>query len=346
MASMLARVRRRTLKWCVENALGLVTALVGVIAVRQDLGEFLERYTGTVLATIAMFAVVCVLGYSLGKVFRWLWGAARRVVWMSYRRHVLRLTDVDARTKRLETVNSDLEERCGVLEERLMVRRLPILNLPDFLPPESISAAVRQYERQHGYRDLWQAVERCLLMSSDGYVVIDHKEGGGGVGSTGSQYYPTRRQAESGLGRSSGGMLLVHAIASDWVAKGDRMVTLDVGGGPDPLENPHRERHPRFMSVDQSPDGSYIFRFEAQEDGRDDSTGRTFDWWFEQLKNALEGTHVRVQDNCVRENEHSQVQYLGILRGNGGTAVHRHQSNRALIEFTLHEVTVTRTCSG
>ena len=160
-----------------------------------------------------MFAVVCVLGYSLGKVFRWLWGAARRVVWMSYRRHVLRLTDVDARTKRLETVNSDLEERCGVLEERLMVRRLPILNLPDSLPPESISAAVRQYERQHGYRDLWQAVKRCLLMSSDGYVVIDHKEGGGGVGSAGSQYYQTRRQAESGLGRSSGGMLLVHVIA-------------------------------------------------------------------------------------------------------------------------------------
>ncbi len=140
------------------------------------------------------------------------------------------------------------------------------------------------------------------------------------------------------------GKVLIHVMEADWARHNYHVVILDIGGAGDPLD-PHRERRPSFKSVDRKPDGSCTFRLKLQEEGRDESTERKFDWWFERLQIAFAsassepGPEVVIYDACRDEDQHYQTQYAGRL----SNPPRRHSSNSSLFEFDLQDVVVTET---
>lgn len=62
-----------------------------------------------------------------------------------------------------------------------------------------------------------------------------------------------------------------------------RRVFVSICHGSDILSPIKGSREPDYMYVQQQPAYSFRFRFRLNEEGRDDSTGRNFDWWLEEL---------------------------------------------------------------
>ena len=252
--------------------------------------------------------------------------------------------------RELKEIVQELADRLATVEERLRIGEYEALNLPDNLPPDTVRSEVQRYEREHGFRYLWAAVERHLRGNHSGYLIIKHRESSHWLQPKGKvTHYSTRSEAEKNLER---GMVLVHAIESDWKWKKERMVTLDIEGATDRFDDSHRKRYPKFMSVDHNQDGFYTFRFDLREEGRDESIGRVFDWWLERLQDVAgrqasaesegQNPQITVQDDYLERNVHYQTQYVGTLAREGQAAPRRH-SDGSLLAFTLRHVKLTRT---
>ena len=62
-----------------------------------------------------------------------------------------------------------------------------------------------------------------------------------------------------------------------------RRVFVAIVHGDDILAPIKGSREPDYMTVGQLPASSFRFRFRLNEDRHDDSKGRNFDWWHEEL---------------------------------------------------------------
>ena len=337
--------------WFKENLIGVLTIIltmtIGLPTLRNVLGPFWER-VAELLGTLApVLLVVVIIGGVI--VLGWLvtWLTNRVVLPLAFRmtraiveRHIVELKEsVD----RLENASNREKGRLSVVEERLRIGRHLALNLPDNLPPNSIKAEVQRYERERGLRFLWKRVENSLRETKTGYIVVEHHESGG-LEDTKDRYFDTRSKAEAEMGPEK---VLIHVIEEDWTWENGHVVVLDIGGAGDPLD-PHRERRPGFKSVDHRPDGSCTFRLELQEEGKDESTGREFDWWFERLQNAFDkyasvspdsAPEIVVYDVCQDKSMRYQIRHAGRLSGRP----RRHPTNSSLFEFNLQNVVVTET---
>ena len=334
--------------WLKMNVVGVVTVILTVMIYHEQLYESWQRlvsWSSGLLGFVVPFLVVVSGLVALGASA---WVVARTVDRL-FRFLVERV--VDARILALEVASRGLErarelgdKRLATVEERLRIGTYSALNLPDNLPPDVIRAEVRRYEREMGYRHLWTDVQRNLKTTRNGYVVVKYNENEGGRSSSGSSHFKTRAAAEAHAGRET---VLIHVIESDWMEKSSHAIMLDIGRTGDALD-PHRKRCLDFMSVDNKPDGSCTFRFRLQKNGKDESTGREFDWWFERLQRAWEdgalaesgqSPTVRVCCGSVENHPYHQTEYKGYLAG----LPRLHESNRSLFEFDLRDVRMTGT---
>ena len=342
---MVMKFLRASWSWLKENAIGIFLALLTITINLPRLSEVFQpvwlgvyEFLGAV-APLFLLVLIFSAVVAVGWLITWI---IKRVIWPPIvqaakgvvGRHLVNLNEEIDGLKRAR----------AVIERKLRIGNYPELNLPDNLPPDSIKLEIQRYEREKGVRNLWRAVERSMGESRTGYVVVEHEESGGRE-STSATYFDTRSQAERKLGE---GKVLIHVIESDWRSENGHLVTLDIGPGGHRLDDAHRERRPGFTSVDHKPDGSCTFRLKLREEGKDESTGRKFDWWFEQLQNAREQNmsagmeqkpEIVIQDTCLDGNKYYQIQYVGFLKG----PPRRHASNSSLFEFSLLDVVVTRT---
>ena len=342
--------------WLQKNVVGVVMVILTIMIYYEQLYEswrLLVSWSSGLLGVVAPFMVVVSGVVASGVSALGLVVVVARTVDMLFRFLVVRV--VGARILALEETRRELERglgralelgdrRLAAVEERLRIGTYLALNLPDHLPPEVIRAEVRRYEREMGFRHLWTDVQRSLKAARNGYVVVEYNENKGGHSGSRASYFGTRAAAEADAGR---GTVLVHVIESDWEEKNDHAITLDIDRIGDPLDS-HRERRLDFMSVDNRPDGSCTFRFRLQKSGKDESTGREFDWWFERLQEACEngalaesgqGPTVLICCNSVDSRPFHQTKYEGYLSG----LPRLHKDNRSLFEFDLRDVKMTAT---
>ena len=338
--------------WLKKNVVGVVMVLLTIMIYYEQLYASWQRlvsWSSGLLGVVAPFLVVVSGLVALGASAWALAWVMARTVDILFRFLVGRV--VDARMSVLEATSRGLQraselgdKRLTAVEERLRIGTYSALNLPDNLPPEVIGAEVRRYEREMGFGHLWANVQCSLKTTRGGYVVVEYNESEGGHSSSGSSYFMTRAAAEAHAGR---GTILVHVIESDWVEKNGHVITLDIDHIGDPLD-PHRERRLDFMSVDNKPDGSCTFRFRLQKNGKDESTEREFDWWFERLQEACENravaesgqrSTVLIYCSSMESRPYHQTRYEGHLAG----LPRLLEDNRSLFEFDLRDVKMTAT---
>ena len=349
-------LRDRLFRWLTNNAVGIVIVFLTVMVNYETLTRTVQPLMVSVNNAVGVLTpILATLLFTAGVAgFGWLaTKALDKLASLLVDRVVReRIAGIVSRVAALEEHNNRGEGRLARVEDHLGIGDHPFLNLPDNLPPESIKSQVRRFERERGFRHLWRTVEAQLKSSQSGYIAVEHHETGGKYTSGGASHCTSRSGAEA---RLRPGMVLVHVIESDWVTEINHRVTLDIDGLGDPFGDPHRERRPTFMSVDERPGGAYAFRMELQEDGKDDSTERVFDWWFDRLRQAVENSLanskmrrpiVTIQDNLVEDTTLQQTMYVGELCVEEQSRPRRNTRNPSLFEFDLENVTLTITRQG
>ena len=78
-----------------------------------------------------------------------------------------------------------------------------------------------------------------------------------------------------------------------------RRVFVDICHGTDLLSSLRGSRDVDYMTVEQRPASTFRFRFRLNEDSHDDSTGRNFDLWLEDLRTMA--TEAREQGGAAPE---------------------------------------------
>ena len=93
--------------------------------------------------------------------------------------------------------------------------------------------------------------------------------------------------------------------ARNWLRKHNlyknkpRRMLVSIHHGTDLLSPLRGSREPDYMTVEQRPASIFRFRFRLNEDSHDDSTGRHFDWWLEDLTTMA--TEAREQGGAAPE---------------------------------------------
>ena len=343
---------KAAISWLKENAVGIVMVALTVAIYYERLRDLLQSlgsWLSGLAGIVAPFAVILSGSVALVGVT---WAATRAATWAFgalFQYYVGRVTnarmsELARGIRALEVARERSDKRLDAVEERLRIGTHSALNLSDNLPPDVIRVEIQRHEREMGYKHLWTSVMRDLRATASGYVVFDYNEDEAGNTFLGSSHFLTRTEAEARAGK---GTILVHVIASDWEKKNTHEIVLDIGGLGDVLDV-HRRRYLDFMSVDHNADGSYTFRLALQEKGKDESTGRTFDWWFERLQRAVEngatakagtGPTVMVYCSSIGGYPFHQAKYEGCLR----KPPRIDKKNRSLFEFDLSDVKATST---
>ena len=128
-----------------------------------------------------------------------------------------------------------------------------------------------------------------------------------------------------------------------------RRVFVDICHGTDLLSSLRGSRDVDYMTVEQRPASTFRFRFRLNEDSHDDSTGRNFDLWLEDLRTMA--TEAREQGGAapemsvferVYENRiYYQNMWTGFLGKDAPDSPRR--AGNGLLQFELKAASFSRT---